>query len=454
MLATRGVSALDPLSYDLVRVGGATAASPAGGPPDYAALLGRLKLQESEIESLCAELLERYEEATFVYRLSERIGTVRGERSIAALVAREAAEVLGATASEVWLKTDARLVLAGAAPEAVSTEPSTAVREAAETGNGWVRDASPGLAASAAVALPEGPGTFLGALVLHGRSGGRSFRTGEIKLMMAIAALAAAFIRNERLAELARGADARKREDEIARQIHRGLLPRHDPLFSGLDVSGGFRAAHGVGGDYYGYVAMADGSLGIAVADVAGHGVGAGLYMAIAKGALQSEARDVLSAGEVLGRVNEVLASDFSASDMFATLVFVRFLPDGRRMVWSNAGHNPPLLLRTNGEVETLDPCGPALGIVTGARWRDVDQRMAPGDVLLLYTDGVVEARDGAKCFFGTERLIAAARLPARSAAETRENVMRALADHVGATPIEDDVTLVVTRGVAIEEGA
>jgi serine phosphatase RsbU (regulator of sigma subunit) len=445
---------LDPLSYDFARAVGATASSPAGGTPDYAALLVRVRLQESEIESLCAELLERYEEATFVYRLSERIGTVRGERSIAALVACEAAEVLGANASEVWLKTDAGLVLAGAAPATVAAEPSTAVQQTAATGSRWVRDASPSGAPSAAVALPDGPGTFLGALVLHGRSGGRSFRTGEIKLMMAIAALAAAFIRNERLAEMARGADARKREDEIARQIHRGLLPRHDPLFSGLDVSGGFRAANGVGGDYYGYVAMADGSLGIAVADVAGHGVGAGLYMAIAKGALQSEARDVLSAGEVLGRVNEVLASDFSASDMFATLVFVRFLPDGRRMVWSNAGHNPPLLLRKNGDVETLDPCGPALGIVTGARWRDVDQRMAPGDLLLLYTDGVVEARDGAKSFFGTERLIAAARVPARSAAEIRENIMRALADHVGATPMEDDVTLVVARGVAIEEGA
>ena len=194
--------------------------------------------------------------------------------------------------------------------------------------------------------FPKASGAFLGALVLQGRPAGRSYLTGEIKLMTAIAALAAAFIRNERLAERARGADARRRQDEIARQIHRGLLPRHDPLFAGLDISGGFRAADAVGGDYYGYVAMSDGSLGIAIADVSGHGVGAALYMAIAKGALQSEARDILSAGDVLGRVNEVLASDFSATDMFATFVFARFLPDGRRVVWSNAGHNPPLLLR------------------------------------------------------------------------------------------------------------
>jgi sigma-B regulation protein RsbU (phosphoserine phosphatase) len=316
-----------------------------------------------------------------------------------------------------------------------------------------VREASCGAAASASVALPDSPGSHLGALVLHGRPDGRAYLTGEIKLLTTIAALAAAFIRNERLAEKARQADTRRREDDIAREIHRGLLPRHDPLFAGLDVSGGFRAATGVGGDYYGYVAMSDGSLGVAIADVSGHGVGAALYMAIAKGALQSEARDILSAGDVLGRINEVLASDFSATDMFATLVFARFLPDGQRMVWSNAGHNPPLLLRRNGDIETLKPCGPALGIVAGARWRDVDQRFAAGDVLLFYTDGVVEARDGARRFFGIERLIEAARRPAESAAAIRENVMDALARHAGTTPVDDDVTLVVVRGVAIEDG-
>jgi len=278
--------------------------------------------------------------------------------------------------------------------------------------------------------------------------------TGEIKLMTTIAALAAAFIRNDRLAEAARGAEARLREGEIAREIHRGLLPRHDPLFAGLDISGGFRAADGVGGDYYGYVAMADGSLGVAIADVSGHGVGAALYMAIAKGALQSEAREILSAGDVLGRVNEVLASDFSATDMFATLVFARFFPDGRRIVWSNAGHNPPILLRANGDIETLRPCGPALGIVAGARWRDVDQRFAPGDVLLLYTDGLIEARQGESEPFGIERLIEAAQSPARTAADIRENILNALSRHVGATTYLDDVTLVVARGVAIQEGS
>jgi sigma-B regulation protein RsbU (phosphoserine phosphatase) len=439
------------VKHHLVREGAHTAPT-APNPADPAGLMERLERQELEIESLCAEILERYEEATFVYRLSERIGSVLGEGAIAGLVVREAATVLSARGGELWLKSGENLILAASLPETTATSPGRDVQEAIATGRPSVREGCSGKAASAVVALPEGQGSSLGALVLHGRPEGREYMTGEIKLMTAISALAAAFIRNERLSEKARRADARLKDDEIARAIHRGLLPRHDPLFAGLDVSGGFRAADGVGGDYFGYVAMADGSLGIAIADVSGHGVRAALYMAIAKGALQSEARDVLSAGDILGRVNEVLASDFSATDMFATLVFARFLPDGRRIVWSNAGHNPPLLLRRSGDIETLKPCGPALGIVAGARWRDVDQRFAPGDVLLLYTDGLIEARDDAKRFFGIERLVEAARRPASCAAEIRENILDALARHAGTTPVEDDVTLVVARGVAIEE--
>lgn len=443
---------MQPAKSDFV--GGGPLRPSATADPAENDLIARLARQESEIESLCAEVLERYEEATFVYRLSERIGSVLGERAIAGLVVREAMSVLGAGSGQLWLRSGASLVLAASHPDSPATTPALAVQETVATGRPLVREASLGAAASAVVALPERQGSSLGALVLTGRPEGRGYMTGEIKLMTTIAALAAAFIRNERLAETARGAEARLREGEIAREIHRGLLPRHDPLFAGLDISGGFRAADGVGGDYYGYVAMADGSLGMAIADVSGHGVGAALYMAIAKGALQSEARDILSAGDVLGRVNEVLASDFSASDMFATLVFARFLPDGRRIVWSNAGHNPPLLLRRNGDVEALKPCGPALGIVAGARWRDVDQRFAPGDVLLLYTDGLIEARDGAKRQFGVERCIEAARRPAGTAAKIRENVLNALSLHVGAKPFADDVTLVVVRGVAIEEGS
>jgi len=415
-------------------------------------LVARVARQEHEIASLCREVLDRYEEATCVYRLSERIGSVLGERAIAKFVVDDAASVLGARSGEIWFQSAGGAVLAAVTSPLGDPEPTVAVTDVLAEGRPIAGDGAQGALAWVAVPLPDASGGVLGVLVLRGRPDGRSYLTGEVKLLSAIAAVAAAFIRNERLVDNARLVESRRREDDIARQVHRGLLPRHDPLFAGLEISGGFRPAEIVGGDYYGYVAMADGSLGLAIADVSGHGVGAALYMATARGALHAEARDLLAPADVLRRVNEVLATDFSAADMFATFVFARFLPDGRRLVWSNAGHHPPLILRAGGEVETLRSCGPALGIVAGARWRDVDARFAPGDLFLLYTDGVVEARDGAGSFFGVDRLIEAARRPARSAAEIRGAVLDALSAHTGSLPPQDDVTLVVVRGTAIED--
>lgn len=421
---------------------------------ETAALRERIAVLEGEIASLCGEVAERYEEATFLYRLSERIGSVLGEEAIAGLTLEDVVPVLGASRGEVWLKRGEDLVLAAACPEPAPRTPPLAVVETVTTGRAFTQDDAIGAQAAAAVPLPDGRGGWLGALVLHGRSAGRSYRSGELKLLTAVASLASAFVRNDRLAAKARLADARKRDDEIAGTVHSGLLPRQDPLFAGLDLSGGFRAAERVGGDYYGYVAMADGSLGLAIADVSGHGVAAALYMASAKGALQSEAREALSPADILARVNEVLAGDFSAADMFATMAFVRFFPDARRLVWANAGHNPPLLVRRGGGIDALAASGPAVGLVGGARWGNAEASLAPGDILLVYTDGLVEARDGERRLFGVERLIAAARRPARTATEIRQNVLADLARHTGARAPEDDLTLVVVRGVELAEVA
>ncbi len=414
----------------------------------------RLERQEAEIQSLCGEVLARYEEASLVYRLSERIGSVLGERGIARLVLSDAAAVLGAVAGEVWLRQGEELLLAAALPDDASRPPDPQVVRCVATGATWVAEGARGPDAAIVLALPDGKGGALGALSLRGRPEGLAYLTGECKLMAAIAALAAAFIRNDRLAETARVDVLRRREDDIARQVHRGLLPRQDPLFAGLDIAGAFRAAERVGGDYYGYMAMSDGSLGVAMADVSGHGVGAALYMATAKGALQSEAREILSPAELLYRVNEVLAADFSAADMFATMAFARILPDGRRIVWSNAGQNPPVLIRAGGEVTTLPASGPAVGIVSGARWRDASCRFEAGDLLVLYTDGVVEARNGEKRPYGVDRLIAVAGKASGSAASVRGAILDDLELHTGGLPPRDDMTLVVVRGVPLPDAA
>jgi hypothetical protein len=259
-----------------------------------AELIGRLRRNEDEIQGLCAEVLERYEEVTLVYRLCERLGSVDGERAMARLVLDEAARVLGARSGGLWLRE-------GEGLNAVASFPATPVRwnltyseaqSVMRDGKPWVQEADPGGESAVAVPLPS-PGGPIGLMVLWGRSSGRAYRSGDVKLLTAIATLTAAFVRNERLAAEARRSEARARDDEIARQVHRGLLPHGEPTLPGLEISGCCRSAENVGGDYYGYISMPDGSLGLVMADVSGHGVAAALYMAAAKGALQAEARRI-----------------------------------------------------------------------------------------------------------------------------------------------------------------
>ncbi len=433
---------------------GPTVAELPEGPSDLESLATRY---EAEIASLSREILDRYEEITLVYRLTERLADVLGEDGIAATVLSDAARVLGSREAELWLRSaDGSIRLAARVPphpEAGGHELPREARAALMEGKPVVREASAGREALAVIPLPGG-GSPLGAFVLRGRSAGRSYRTGELKLVGALASLASAFIRNDRLAEQARQAELRRRELEIARQVHRRLLPRSEPSWPGLDVAGGFRAAEAVGGDYYGYFPRGASSLGVAVADVSGHGVGAALYMAAVKGFVQAEAGRTDPPAAILDRLNRALLSEFNDTDVFATLVFLCFEGAGRRLRCSNGGHNPPLLLRADGRVERLDEGGPALGIVSGATYREEVADLATGDVLVAYTDGVVEARDASGRFYGLDRLVAeASRHRHRDADGIRDAVLSDLEAFCAGTPFRDDVTLVVVRATG-EAGA
>jgi serine phosphatase RsbU (regulator of sigma subunit) len=400
-----------------------------------AELIGRLSRSDDEIRGLCAEVVERYEEVTLVYRLCERLGGVDGEATMA---------------RGLWLRE-------GDGLNAVASFPPTPVRwnltysealSVMHDGKPWVQESGPDGEAAVAVPLPS-PGGPIGLMALWGRSSGREYRSGDVKLLTAIATLTAAFIRNERLAAEARRAEARARDDEIARQVHRGLLPHGEPTMPGLEISGCCRAAENVGGDYYGYISMPDGSLGLVMADVSGHGVAAALYMAAAKGALRAEARRILSPAELLRRANGALVGDFSASDVFATVFVGRFGPGGRGLEYANGGHNPPLLVRGDGSVEALGPTGPALGFIPGLDYREESRRLESGDVLVVYTDGLVESRDSKNRLYGMDRLREAA-IGCRelSAAGIRDRLLEGLESHCDGKTAHDDVTLVVIRTV------
>jgi sigma-B regulation protein RsbU (phosphoserine phosphatase) len=408
---------------------------------------------EDEIRSLSVEILDRYEETTLIYRLSQRLGTVLGEAALAHLVVENAADLLGARSAEIWLRDEDEIHLSAAVPEkrSLPCDPHAEIARAAlEEGKIWTRDAGAGVEALAVVPLPDPGKRPIGVLVLRGRAEGRSYRSVEVKLLQTLASLTSAFLRNTRLAAAARKAEARKREDEIAREIHRSLLPARDPECPGLDVAGVCRAADVVGGDYYGYIPLSDGSILLALADASGHGVGAALYMAAAKGALQAQAGWVSSPAELLRRTNESLANEFARSGMFATAFVARFRAGGRSLEFTNAGHNPPLLVRAGGEVELLEASGTALGLLGDASYEEGRRSFGPGDLLVVYTDGLTEARDAGRRFYKLDRLIQFAReVRGEPAATIRARLLEDLARHCGDRSPQDDVTLIVVSGLA-----
>jgi len=408
---------------------------------------------QDEIDSLCSELLDRYEEASLVHRLTERLSTVLGEAEISRLVLEEASQVLGAHSAALWLSAGSDTVLAAQVVvrgQASPGAPEAEVLQVLDSGRPWLREGSDALDPVVAVPLPDLDERPLGVLVLRGRTENRPYRTGSVKTLTALATLAASFIRNDRLAQEARRAAARQREDEISRQIHRGLLPSADPEFDGLDIAGICLAADNIGGDYYGYMPLDGGCLGVALADVTGHGVGAALYMASAKSALQFEAGQAGSPGDLLGRTNRALAADFGEAGLFATAFFARFAPGGRRIDYSNGGHKPPVLVRQDGTVDRLHAGGVALGVIEDLVFEDRTATLDQGDCLVLYTDGLTETRDARRRFYSRERLERKVRdLRTRDAKTIRDRIVEDLRQHCGESAIQDDVTLVVVRAVA-----
>ena len=405
-----------------------------------------------ELTSLCAEIAERYEEASLVYRLSDRLGAVMGEAEIAKLVLAGAAEVLGAGSAELWLHRGPAVELAAAVPEAPAD--LQAARQGAFSalyeGRPWIREASEEHPSEIAVPLPDPGGDPIGVLVLRDRPAGRSYGSGEIKVLTTVAALTSAFVRNDRLASSARIADAKRREDEIARQIHSRLLPHAEPDVAGLDVAGACRAADTVGGDYYGYLELLDGGFGIVMADICGHGVGAALYMAVAKGVIQAESRRLAAPSDLLRQLNDTLTADFSRSDVFATAFITRFDTERGLLEYANGGHNPPFLFRRDRTTERLERGGLALGVMPNVLYQEESRRFGDGDVLLVHTDGLVEARNHAGEFYGTERIERrVAGMADMDAAGIRDAVLADLDAFTGDAPLRDDVTLVVVRGVA-----
>jgi phosphoserine phosphatase RsbU/P len=236
-------------------------------------------------------------------------------------------------------------------------------------------------------------------------------------------------------------------ELEMSQVIQRGLLPTEIPLVAGMNIAAFSRPAQIVGGDYFDFLDFKDGTHGFAMADVSGHGVSAGMLVSSLQTAFHTLVPDADSPTSVLERINRLYIHNIHVTT-FVTIFLGKYNPQTRTMSYSNAGHNSAYLYRmkTNEEI-WLRPTGPAIGLSEHFFINREDVQLEPGDIFLLYTDGITEAADSQGRLWGEDRLADIIRGNAEASSEQLiQMILSALKEHTSGSPLVDDVTLVVAK--------
>jgi sigma-B regulation protein RsbU (phosphoserine phosphatase) len=241
-----------------------------------------------------------------------------------------------------------------------------------------------------------------------------------------------------------------KRDLEIAREIQLWLVPSQAPEVAGADIAFTTRPQNSVAGDYYdAFYPNADNPerLLVVIADVAGKSVPAALLMATLQASLHTLAGEKASLADLVARLNRYASAHSLGGLRFTTAVLGEYEPSLRRLTYVNAGHNMPILRRMNGGIESLEVGGLPLGIQTDAPYETAVIALQPGDALIFFTDGVVEAFNERGEEFGNDRWLGAIRaLPDWNAQETLQFLMKRVDEFVGATRQSDDITCLVFR--------
>jgi len=285
-----------------------------------------------------------------------------------------------------------------------------------------------------------------GCVVLEAPAGGASFDDEHLKLVTAVANLAASRLESLKLREA--NADKRRLDEDLrgAARIQHSLLPEATPAVAGFELAGNSRLCSAVGADYYDFVAD-EGQLLLALGDVAGKGLAAALLMASLRAAVRALWREPLSVSQIMGAVNGNLRQAVP-SNRFGTLVLARLDVASGWLTWANAGHEAALLVRPDGGHATLEATGTVLGVFEEAEWGEQRVLLPPGAVLVLLSDGLVEASRTAASDLGPERLAAVVRHagPLASAATILEALQAAVEAGLGGERPSDDHTFVILR--------
>ncbi len=273
-----------------------------------------------------------------------------------------------------------------------------------------------------------------------------AYHEGHLEFLKTFASQAAAAIERAKLLDAALEARNLEKELEIARGIQESFLPEKAPVMAGLDLHGINLSYGEVGGDYFDFIPIVDNQLGLAIGDVSGKGIAAALLMAAFRASLLAEIRNHYAIRRIFEKVNRLLYES-TDTGKFVTAFYGVLDVKNRVFTFSNAGHNPPLLLRANGTAEWLTEGGLALGILVDATYEERPVPLATGDMLVLYTDGVTEASTSTGEQYGVKRLEdLVRRLADQPAAQIVEAIRIEVEAFTGEMHLNDDLTLVVAR--------
>jgi sigma-B regulation protein RsbU (phosphoserine phosphatase) len=291
-------------------------------------------------------------------------------------------------------------------------------------------------------------GALYGVMLVEEAAGGLRFRSRRLEIITGIAQQAALAIQNDLLQKEMVVRERLETEVQLARQIQQTFLPESLPEFENWQLAARWKTARQVGGDFYDVFDLPDNRLGLFIADVSDKGIPAALFMALTRTLVHAAVIETDSPAEALRRVNDLLVPD-TKQGMFVTAVYAVLDMNKDELTYVNAGHNPPIWVKSDGSMEILTRTGVALGAAENMKY---EQRIIPlekDDCLLFYTDGLTESYNIDGDFYGEERLEEALKANhCSSAHELIDVVEKSLLDFVQDMPPADDLTMLVLRRV------
>jgi sigma-B regulation protein RsbU (phosphoserine phosphatase) len=311
-------------------------------------------------------------------------------------------------------------------------------------------------AVNAELLLPlPGRNRMMGLMALGPKRSEAAYTKADLHMLQTVATQTGLALEITQLARsLAAEAAQRERvnrEMEIAREVQERLFPQEMPELEGATIAGHCRPALGVGGDYYDVFKLEDGRVGLAIGDVSGKGIAAALLMASLRASLRGVSLDTpRDFAKLMDKVNR-LVYEASAENRYATFFFAAYDPKARRLDCVNAGHNPPVVLRCGAdgraEILRLEADGPVVGLLPLAPYTEQSVALLPGDLLLMFTDGISEAMTHDDEEWGEERMIASAEKCREKTAEAAlKDLFRDVDAFTAGAPQHDDMTALILK--------